>query len=58
VHFTRHNSPDDPVQVAFSVIDESGHEEIITGQCPTAAILYQLLSESGWLQTKAVRPSP
>ena len=34
VHFTKQNSPDEPVQVAFSVTDEQGKEEIITGEIP------------------------
>ena len=34
VHFTKQNSPDEPVQVAFSVVDEQGKEEIITGEIP------------------------
>ena len=29
VHFTKQNSPDEPLQVAFSVTDEQGKEEII-----------------------------
>jgi hypothetical protein len=36
IHFTKQNSPDEPVQVAFSVIDDQGKEEIITGEAPTA----------------------
>jgi hypothetical protein len=39
------------VQLAFSVIDETGHEEIVSGFCPTASALYQVLQENGWLQT-------
>ena len=27
VHFTKQNSPDEPVQVAFSVVDDQGKEE-------------------------------
>jgi len=34
VHFTKQNSPDEPVQVAFAVTDEQGKEEIITGEVP------------------------
>jgi hypothetical protein len=30
VHFTKQNSPDEPVQVAFAVTDDQGKEEIIT----------------------------
>jgi hypothetical protein len=32
VHFTKQNSPDEPVQVAFAVTDDQGREEIITGE--------------------------
>jgi hypothetical protein len=38
VHFTKQNSPDEPVQVAFSVTDEQGKEEIITGEIPYSVI--------------------
>jgi hypothetical protein len=34
VHFTKQNSPDELVQVAFSVTDDQGKEEIITGELP------------------------
>ena len=34
VHFTKQNSPDEPVQVAFAVTDDQGKEEIITGEVP------------------------
>ena len=34
VHFTKQNSPDEPLQVAFAVMDEQGREEIITGEVP------------------------
>jgi hypothetical protein len=36
VHFTKQNSSDEPVQVAFAVTDDQGKEEIITGEVPTA----------------------
>ena len=36
VHFTKQNSPDEPVQVAFAVTDDQGKEEIITGGFPIA----------------------
>jgi len=49
--------PDELVQLAFSVIDDAGREEIVTGQCPTAAALYQLVQEAGWLgRTATARP--
>ena len=34
VHFTKQNSPEDPIQVAFSVIDDQGKDEIVTGEVP------------------------
>jgi hypothetical protein len=53
---TKSNSPDEPVQLAFSVIDESGREEMVTGFCPMAANLYSLFQENGWLQTRTAEP--
>jgi L-lysine 2,3-aminomutase len=32
VHCIKQNSPDDPIQLAFSITDEQGIEEIITGE--------------------------
>jgi hypothetical protein len=52
VHFTKQNSPDEPVQVAFSVIDDQGKEEIITGEIPYSADLFRLLQENGWLNLR------
>ena len=52
VHFTKQNSPDEPVQVAFSVIDDQGKEEIITGEIPYSADLFKLLQENGWLNLR------
>jgi len=49
VHFTKQNSPDEPVQVAFSVIDEQGREEIITGEIPYTYDLLQVFQQNGWL---------
>jgi hypothetical protein len=49
VHFTKQNSPDEPVQVAFSVIDEQGREEIITGEIPYTYDLFQVFEQNGWL---------
>ena len=51
VHFTKQNSPDEPVQVAFSVVDEQGKEEIITGEIPYS---YDLFLSRTWLAD--VRP--
>jgi len=52
VHFTKQNSPDEPVQVAFSVIDEQGKEEIITGEIPYSYDLFKLLQENNWLNIR------
>ena len=52
VHFTKQNSSDEPVQVAFSVIDDQGKEEIITGEIPYSADLFRLLQENGWLNLR------
>lgn len=52
VHFTKQNSPDEPVQVAFSVIDDQGKEEIITGEIPYSVELFRLLQENGWLNLR------
>ncbi|HET7442157.1 MAG TPA: hypothetical protein VFJ47_12715 [Terriglobales bacterium] len=52
VHFTKQNSPDEPVQVAFSVTDEQGKEEIITGEIPFSYDLFKLLQENGWLNIR------
>ena len=42
--------------MAFAVVDDNGREEIVNGQCPTAANLFQLLNDAGWLQTRTARP--
>jgi hypothetical protein len=52
VHFTKQNSPDEPVQVAFSVIDDQGKEEIITGEIPYSYDLFRLFQEQGWLNLR------
>jgi hypothetical protein len=52
VHFTKQNSPDEPVQVAFSVVDEQGKEEIVTGEIPYSYDLFRLLQENGWLNIR------
>jgi hypothetical protein len=40
------------VQVAFSVTDEQGKEEIITGDIPYAYDLFRLFQEQGWLNLR------
>jgi hypothetical protein len=52
VHFTKQNSPDEPVQVAFSVIDDQGKEEIITGEIPFSYDLFRVLQENNWLNIR------
>lgn len=52
IHFTKQNSSDEPVQVAFSVIDDQGKEEIITGEIPYSYDLFRLLQENGWLNVR------
>ena len=52
VHFTKQNSPDEPVQVAFSVVYEQGKEEIITGEIPYSYDLFRLFQENGWLNIR------
>ena len=52
VHFTKQNSPDEPVQVEFSVVDDQGKEEIITGEIPYSFDLFRLLQENGWLNLR------
>lgn len=52
VHFTKQNSPDEPLQLAFSVTDEQGKEDIITGEIPYSADLFKLCQENGWLNIR------
>jgi hypothetical protein len=52
VHFTKQNSSDEPVQVAFSVVDDQGKEEIITGEIPYAYDLFKLFHENGWVNIR------
>jgi len=52
VHFTKQNSPDEPLQVAFAVTDDQGREEIITGEIPYSYDLFRLLQEQGWLNVR------
>jgi hypothetical protein len=52
VHFTKQNSSDEPVQFAFSVIDDQGKEEIITGEIPYSYDLFRILQENSWLNVR------
>jgi len=60
VHATKQNSPEEPVQFAFSVIDEQGIEQIVTGEVPYAFDLFRMFQEQGWLNQRrgiaSVRP--
>ena len=56
LHMTRNNSVEDPITVAFAVTDETGTEQVINVQCPTAGSLFQLLSEAGWVGRPARVP--
>ena len=49
VHFTKQTSPDEPVQVAFSVTDDQGKEAIITGEVLYSFDLFHVFQENGWL---------
>ena len=52
VHFTKQNSSEEPIQVAFSVIDDQGKEEIVTGEVPYTYDLFHLFQENGWLNIR------
>ena len=39
-------------QVAFSVTDEQGKEEIITGEIPYSYDLFRVCQEQGWLNLR------
>ncbi len=52
VHTTKQNSPDEPIQFAFSVTDEQGNEEIVTGEIPYAYEFFNLCQERGWLNLR------
>lgn len=52
VHATKQNSPEEPVQFAFSVIDEQGIEQIVTCEVPYAYDLFKLFQEQGWLSVR------
>jgi hypothetical protein len=62
VHATKQNSPEEPVQLAFSVIDEQGIEQIVTGEIPYAFDLFRMCQEQGWLNQRrgvsSIRPEP
>lgn len=49
VHSTKQNSPDSPLQLAFSVMDETGNEQIETAEIPDAFELYQWCQENRYV---------
>ena len=49
VHSTKQNSPDSPLQLAFSVVDETGTEQIETAEIPSATELYQWCQENRYI---------
>jgi len=50
LHATKTNNPNDPIQLAFSITDEQGNEQIMTGEVPSSFDLYNLCVENGWLR--------
>jgi hypothetical protein len=50
LHATKSNNPTDPIQLAFSITDEQGSEQILTGEVPSSFELYNVCVESGWLR--------
>ena len=50
LHATKTNNPNDPIQLAFSITDEQGNEQIVTGEVPSSSDLYTMCVESGWLR--------
>lgn len=60
VHSTKQSSPDSPLQLAFSVTDETGNEQIETAEVPNSIDLYEWCREnrfisSGRPQTRSMR---
>ncbi len=52
VHATKQNSPEEPVQFAFSVVDDQGKEEIITAEVPYTYDLFNIFQQQGWLNLR------
>ena len=50
LHATKTNNPTDPIQLAFSITDEQGNEQILTGEVPSSFDLYSTCVENGWLR--------
>lgn len=49
LHATKTNNPNDPIQLAFSITDEQGNEQILTGEVPSSFDLYTVCVENNWL---------
>jgi hypothetical protein len=55
VHFTKQNSADELRTsrfFSFSVVDDQGKKEIITGEIPYSYNLFRLLQENSWLNVR------
>jgi hypothetical protein len=50
LHATKTNNPNDPIQLAFSITDEQGSEQILMGEVPTSFDLYNVCVENSWLR--------
>ncbi len=50
LHATKTNNPTDPIQLAFSITDDQGSEQILTGEVPSSFELYSVCVEQGWLR--------
>jgi hypothetical protein len=50
LHATKTNNPNDPIQLAFSINDEQGSEQILMGEVPSSFDLYTVCVENGWLR--------
>ena len=50
LHATKTNNPNDPIQLAFSITDEQGNEQILTGEAPSSFDLYTMCVENNWLR--------
>lgn len=58
LHATKTNNPNDPIQLAFSITDEQGNEQILTGEVPSSFDLYTVCVENNWLrEPRPVAPS-
>lgn len=50
LHATKNNNPSDPIQLAFSITDEQGNEQIVMGEVPSSFEFYGTCVESGWVR--------